>query len=73
MRIQPDKLISSILKHDSKQNSYKIALVRAVNDVVLAYPDMLNHGRDVAIPLRMLARYWIAYYWSFVDDTNPIY
>lgn len=70
---QPDKLISNILKHDSKQNSYKIALLRSINDVVLAYPDMLTHGRDVAIPLRMLARYWIAYYWSFVEDTNPIY
>ena len=70
---QPDKLISSILKHDTKQNSYKIALLRSINDVVLAYPDMLSHGQDVAIPLRMLARYWIAYYWAFVEDLNPIY
>ena len=70
---QPDKLISSILKHDTKQNSYKIALLRSINDVVLAYPDILSHGQDVAIPLRTLARYWIAYYWAFVDDFNPIF
>ena len=70
---EPDKLISSILKHDTKQNSYKIALLRSINDVVLSYPDMLSHGRDVAIPLRMLARYWIAYYWPFADDCQPIY
>ncbi len=69
----PDKLIASILKHDSKQNTYKIALIRAINDIVLAYPDMLAKGQDVAIPLRMLARHWIAYYWSFVEHDNPIY
>lgn len=52
----PDKLINSILKHDSKQNSYKIALLRAINDVIPAYPDMLTRGQAVAIPLRVLAR-----------------
>ena len=39
---------------------------------MLAYPDMLGHGRDVAIPLRMLARYWVAYYWAFVDESNVL-
>lgn len=62
MTAQSDKLISSILKHDSKQNSYKIALLRSINDVVLAYPDISSYGQDVAIPLTMLARYWVAYY-----------
>ena len=73
MSVTPDKLISSILKHDSKQNTYKIALIRSINDVVLSFPDMLSVKKDIAIPLRLLARYWIAYYWPFVDENSPIY
>jgi hypothetical protein len=39
--IATDRTISAILKHDRKVNSYKIALVRSINDVVLAFPDVL--------------------------------
>ncbi len=42
------RVIGSILRHDKKVNSYKIALVRAVNDVVLSYPDLVDAERDVA-------------------------
>lgn len=65
-------IISTILKHDAKVKSYKIALLRAINDVVLAFPDIRTYDADVAIPLRMLAEFWIAYYWPFVDPTTPI-
>ncbi len=65
-------IISTILKHDTKVTSYKIALLRAINDVVLSFPDLQNHQRDVAIPLRVLAQYWVAYYWSFVHQNSPI-
>ena len=65
-------VISSILKHDRKQSSYKIALVRAINDVVLSYPDIENFGADVAIPLRTLAEFWLAYYWPFTDSGHPL-
>ncbi len=34
------QILSTILKHDKKQNSYKIALLRAINDVVLNFPDL---------------------------------
>lgn len=74
MDISPSgKAISSILKHDSKQTSYKIALVRAINDVALSYPDIRNDARDVAIPMRFLAEFWVAYYYPFVDPLAPIY
>ena len=46
------RIISTILRHDSKQTSYKIALLRALNDLVLAYPDVGRDGCDVAVPLR---------------------
>lgn len=65
--------ISAVLRHDDKQTSYKIALLRAINDVALAFPDMHTLGRDVAIPLRALADAWIGYYWPFIDPHAPIY
>ena len=72
MTIPPGKLISTILKHDAKQTSYKIALLRAVNDVVLSFPDLKEQERDVAIPLTVLADLWIAYYWPFASEERPI-
>ncbi len=49
--IASDKVISTILKHDTKVTSYKIALLRAINDVVLTYPDLITYQSDVAVPL----------------------
>ncbi len=66
------RVIGSILKHDKKVNSYKIALVRAVNDVVLSYPDLEDANPDVAVPLRRLAQQWLAYYWPFMDPGCPV-
>lgn len=65
--------ISTILRHDDKRNTYKIALVRAINDVALAYPDAASYGQDVAVPLRLLAWRWISYYWPFVAPNSPIW
>ena len=48
--ITSDKVISTILKHDTKVTSYKIALLRAINDVVLTYPDLRTYQSDVAVP-----------------------
>lgn len=67
------KIISTILRHDTKQNSYKIALLRSINDVVMNSPDAADQHKDVIIPLKLLADYWIAYYWSFVSNNLPIY
>jgi hypothetical protein len=66
------RTIATILRHDAKVTSYKLALIRAINDVVLSFPDAGAHDRPVAIPLRVLAEYWVAYYWPFVDPHTPI-
>jgi len=68
----PGKVISTILKHDKKITSYKIALLRAINDIALSFPDLANYTKNVAIPVRMLAAFWVAYYWPFVNSINPI-
>ena len=70
--IAQGKVISTILKHDSKTTSYKIALLRAINDVVLTYPELRTFQLPVAVPLKLLAKFWVAYYWPFVDPTLPI-
>lgn len=71
--ISSSQVISTILKHDRKQNSYKIALLRSINDVVLSFPDVRTFNQDVAVPLRLLADYWIAYSWGFMDQGQPIF
>jgi len=72
MHTSPEAVISTILKHDDKQTSYKIALLRAINDVVLNFPDLHTQYLPIAVPLRILAEFWLAYYWPFVDPTSPI-
>lgn len=67
------KIISTILKHDTKVTSYKIALLRAINDVVLSFPDLRNLRADVAVPLRLLAQFWVAYYWLAICQTQRTY
>jgi hypothetical protein len=60
-------VISSILRHDAKTASYKIALIRGLNDVILGYPNINPTGFvQIAVPLRLLAEFWIAYFWPFV-------
>ena len=71
--ISGEQAIATILKHDNKTTSYKIALLRAINDLVLMYPDVVRQGRAVAVPLTRLAELWTAYYWPFADDQRPIY
>jgi hypothetical protein len=66
------KVISTILKHDRRQTSYKLALVRAINDMALSFPDLHSGEHPVAIPLRLLAQFWLAYYWPFCDPASPI-
>ena len=71
--IPGEQAIATILKHDNKTTSYKIALLRAINDLVLMYPDVARQGQPVAVPLSRLAELWVAYYWPFADDQYPIY
>ncbi|GEM_PF-4001651 len=39
--------INTILRHESKRDSCKIALVRAINDIALEYPTLPTHA-DIA-------------------------
>ncbi|MBN1668142.1 MAG: hypothetical protein JW862_13710 [Anaerolineales bacterium] len=65
-------LIATILRHDYKTASYKIALIRSLNDLVLGYAYLGESGVPLAVPLRSLATFWIAYFWPFVSTAQPI-
>ena len=67
------RTLGSILRYDRKLASYKIALLRALNDVVLAFPDAATGPAPVAVPLRFLAEFWLAYYWPFMNRGQPVY
>jgi hypothetical protein len=73
LHLDGNQVIATILKHDNKSTSYKIALLRALNDLVLAFPGIGQHDRPVAVPLARMAELWAAYYWPFVDAQHPIY
>jgi hypothetical protein len=64
--------IATILRHDTKATSYKLALVRALTDLAVAFPDVGVDDRPVAVPLRLLADQWIAYFWPFAAPDAPI-
>ncbi|MDX2077808.1 MAG: hypothetical protein SFZ02_15380 [bacterium] len=51
MMSDPSRIISKILKHESKRNTYKIALVRAINDIALEYTHIPQNADGVAIPI----------------------
>jgi len=53
------RTIATILRHDAKVTTYKLALIRAINDVVLSFPDAGSHDQPVAIPLRVLGSLWL--------------
>jgi len=72
-RLDNDASIATILKHDNKTTSYKIALLRALNDLVLSYPGLAQYEQPVAVPLVRIAELWAAYYWPFMDEHQPIY
>ena len=68
-----EQLIATILKHDTKTTSYKLALLRGLNDIVLTHPELNASAGPVAVPLSRLAAHWIGYYWPFTNPAAPIY
>lgn len=66
------RVIGSILRYDKRTNNYKLALIRSINDVVLSHPNFSQTGKNVAVPLKRLAEFWLAYYWPFADLQNPV-
>ncbi|MFB9992671.1 hypothetical protein ACFFLM_11900 [Deinococcus oregonensis] len=58
--------LAALLRRGAKINTYKFALIRALNDLALDHP-LLPAG-DVVVPLRRVAERWLVYYWPFVGQ-----
>lgn len=66
------KLTQGILRHDRKLNTFKMALIRALNDTALNFAALQGKGQGIAVPIRILAEWWIGYYWPFMDFERPV-
>lgn len=58
-------VIAQILRYELKTASYKFALIRGLNEVIALHAN-LQPVSPVAVPLKRLVPYWIAYYWPFM-------
>ncbi|WP_051963202.1 HNH endonuclease [Deinococcus misasensis] len=66
------RTLAFLLRQESKTNTYKFALVRALNDLALGYCALRVPEPYIAIPLRKIAELWLSYYWAFCDPQNPV-
>ena len=64
------RTIATILRHDAKVTSYKLARFEPSTTSCCRSPTPVARGH--CHPAAILAEYWIAYYWPFVDPQTPI-
>lgn len=65
-------ILSHLLQSESKTNTYKFALVRALGDLALKHQGLAVQAAFVAVPLRSVAELWMSYYWAFCDPQKPV-
>jgi SAM-dependent methyltransferase len=60
--------VQSILEHDNKVATYKLALIRALCMIALREPSSVSWSAaedQVFVPVRKIAEHWIRFYWPF--------
>ncbi len=65
----PLQAIEAILEEGKKASTYKLALLRAINDWVIEHP---TREGDQRIPISWLAIRFIDYYWPLLVHERPI-
>lgn len=66
------KSINYILERDSKDTTYKFALLRSVIDAVQYYDHLKKEEEDAAtFPLGVLIEKWILYYYPLIESNIP--
>jgi len=63
-------VLATLLRHEAKTNTYKFALIRALNDLALEHAFLPS--MDIVVPLRRVAERWLVYYWGFAGE-RPVY
>lgn len=65
--------IETIISHDRKVATYKLALLRALCDVAQTEQFRVKWFPDstVRVPLGLVAERWLAYYWPLIENDIP--
>jgi len=66
------KTINTIIERDSKDTTYKYALLRGAVEISQEYQHLKRvHGDRVEFPLGLLIEKWLLYYYPFVENNIP--
>ena len=68
-RGRPLDRIERVINRDAKDATYKLALFRALSELgtVNEHQAEWLPGREVALPLRLIAEKWFRYYWPLFE------
>ncbi len=60
--------LARILESDPTDNTYKYALLRAISDICLQYPHLMERdGDQVIFPIGLIVEKWLLYYWPIFE------
>jgi hypothetical protein len=70
--LQNFKTINTIIERDSKDTTYKYALLRGAVEISQEYQHLKHvNGNQVEFPLGLLVEKWLLYYYPFIDSDIP--
>ena len=62
------KIINQIIERDSKDTTYKFALLKSTIEVIQDYPHYIKKkSNEVEIPLGLLIEKWLFYYYPIIE------
>ncbi len=70
--LQNFKTINTIIERDSKDTTYKYALLRGAVEISQEYQHLKRENGDrVELPLGLLVEKWLLYYYPFIESDIP--
>ncbi|MGB7788860.1 hypothetical protein [Methanoregula sp.] len=66
------KTINTIIERDSKDTTYKFALLRGAVEISQEYQHLKHrNGNRIEFPLGLLIEKWLLYYYPFIESNIP--
>ena len=66
------KTINTIIERDSKDTTYKYALLRGAVEISQEYQHLKREtGNRIEFPLGLLVEKWLLYYYPFIESDIP--
>ena len=70
--LQNFKTINTIIERDSKDTTYKYALLRGAVEISQEYQHLKHENGDrIEFPLGLLIEKWLLYYYPFIESDIP--